>query len=192
MLTKSSWNINPSQYAHQGSSQFSEEIPGSSLSMDFLPTYHNYCLCGFPRKLLNFVPSRYPMGLTLSQQQYIQLFTVLDYFPNVWLWELNQSSFLWCEGHAFESPNIMLVFVDFNCVGHVDLCELNCVFFFFRHILSMIALFCVTERPYAYLFQNGLDTKVEKSRKQMKERKNRAKKIRGVKKVIFVATNYCH
>lgn len=30
--------------------------------------------------------------------------------------------------------------------------------------------------------QNGLDTKVEKSRKQMKERKNRAKKIRGVKK----------
>lgn len=32
-------------------------------------------------------------------------------------------------------------------------------------------------------FQNGLDTKIEKSRKQMKERKNRAKKIRGVKKV---------
>lgn len=31
--------------------------------------------------------------------------------------------------------------------------------------------------------QNGLDTKVEKSRKQLKERKNRAKKIRGVKKV---------
>jgi small subunit ribosomal protein S24e len=31
--------------------------------------------------------------------------------------------------------------------------------------------------------QNGLATKVEKSRKQMKERKNRAKKIRGVKKV---------
>ncbi|KAK9086895.1 hypothetical protein Syun_029289 [Stephania yunnanensis] len=30
---------------------------------------------------------------------------------------------------------------------------------------------------------NGLDTKVEKSRKQMKERKNRAKKIRGVKKL---------
>ncbi|PKA64483.1 40S ribosomal protein S24-2 [Apostasia shenzhenica] len=29
---------------------------------------------------------------------------------------------------------------------------------------------------------NGLATKVEKSRKQMKERKNRAKKIRGVKK----------
>ncbi|KAG5567573.1 hypothetical protein RHGRI_002943 [Rhododendron griersonianum] len=29
---------------------------------------------------------------------------------------------------------------------------------------------------------NGLDTKVEKSRKQMKERKNRAKTIRGVKK----------
>ncbi|KAK9160107.1 hypothetical protein Syun_006448 [Stephania yunnanensis] len=32
-------------------------------------------------------------------------------------------------------------------------------------------------------FNNGLDTKVEKSRKQMKERKNRAKKIRGVKKL---------
>ncbi|GAU11599.1 hypothetical protein TSUD_345910 [Trifolium subterraneum] len=30
--------------------------------------------------------------------------------------------------------------------------------------------------------RNGLDTKVEKSRKQMKERKNRAMKIRGVKK----------
>ncbi|CAL5379640.1 unnamed protein product [Camellia sinensis] len=29
---------------------------------------------------------------------------------------------------------------------------------------------------------NGLDTKVEKSRKQLKERKNRTKKIRGVKK----------
>lgn len=34
--------------------------------------------------------------------------------------------------------------------------------------------------------QNGLATKVEKSRKQMKERKNRAKKIRGVKKVIVL------
>lgn len=33
------------------------------------------------------------------------------------------------------------------------------------------------------ILQNGLDTKVEKSRKQLKERKNRAKKIRGVKKV---------
>ncbi len=33
--------------------------------------------------------------------------------------------------------------------------------------------------------QNGLATKVEKSRKQMKERRNRAKKIRGVKKVTF-------
>ncbi|KHG26852.1 40S ribosomal S24-1 -like protein [Gossypium arboreum] len=30
--------------------------------------------------------------------------------------------------------------------------------------------------------RNGLDTKVEKSRKQMKERKNSAKKVRGVKK----------
>lgn len=34
--------------------------------------------------------------------------------------------------------------------------------------------------------QNGLATKVEKSRKQMKERKNRARKIRGVKKVGLV------
>ena len=31
--------------------------------------------------------------------------------------------------------------------------------------------------------QNGLDTKIEKSRKQLKERKNRSKKICGVKKV---------
>jgi small subunit ribosomal protein S24e len=37
--------------------------------------------------------------------------------------------------------------------------------------------------PY---LQNGLATKVEKSRKQMKERKNRAKKIRGVKKVYIL------
>lgn len=39
------------------------------------------------------------------------------------------------------------------------------------------------KHEYTFLCQNGLDTKVEKSRKQMKERKNRAKKIRGVKKV---------
>ncbi|KAK9179494.1 hypothetical protein WN943_028696 [Citrus x changshan-huyou] len=31
-------------------------------------------------------------------------------------------------------------------------------------------------------FKNGLDTKAEKSRKQLKERKNMAKKIGGVKK----------
>ncbi|XP_052192650.1 LOW QUALITY PROTEIN: 40S ribosomal protein S24-1 [Diospyros lotus] len=36
--------------------------------------------------------------------------------------------------------------------------------------------------PKYRLIRNGLDTKVEKSRKQVKERKNRAKKIRGVKK----------
>ncbi|KAF8394400.1 hypothetical protein HHK36_020608 [Tetracentron sinense] len=36
--------------------------------------------------------------------------------------------------------------------------------------------------PKYRLIRNGLDTKVEKSRKQMKERKNRTKKIRGVKK----------
>jgi hypothetical protein len=41
--------------------------------------------------------------------------------------------------------------------------------------------------------QNGLATKVEKSRKQMKERRNRAKKIRGVKKVMFslMVTTHC-
>ncbi|KAH8972641.1 hypothetical protein BDL97_01G001500 [Sphagnum fallax] len=36
--------------------------------------------------------------------------------------------------------------------------------------------------PKYRLIRNGLATKVEKSRKQMKEWKNRAKKIRGVKK----------
>ncbi|OMO62268.1 Zinc finger, PHD-type [Corchorus capsularis] len=36
--------------------------------------------------------------------------------------------------------------------------------------------------PKYRLIRNGLDTKVEKSRKQMKERKNRSKKVRGVKK----------
>ncbi|KAG0620796.1 hypothetical protein M758_4G245000 [Ceratodon purpureus] len=39
--------------------------------------------------------------------------------------------------------------------------------------------------PKYRLIRNGLATKVEKSRKQIKERKNRAKKIRGVKKVRF-------
>ncbi|KAL8142097.1 hypothetical protein V2J09_015129 [Rumex salicifolius] len=36
--------------------------------------------------------------------------------------------------------------------------------------------------PKYRLIRNGLDTKIEKSRKQLKERKNRAKKVRGVKK----------
>jgi len=36
--------------------------------------------------------------------------------------------------------------------------------------------------PKYRLIRNGLATKVEKSRKQIKERKNRSKKIRGVKK----------
>ncbi|XP_050365096.1 40S ribosomal protein S24-1-like [Argentina anserina] len=36
--------------------------------------------------------------------------------------------------------------------------------------------------PKYRLIRNGLETKVAKSRKQLKERKNRAKKIRGVKK----------
>ncbi|GER29755.1 40S ribosomal protein S18 [Striga asiatica] len=40
--------------------------------------------------------------------------------------------------------------------------------------------------PKYRLIRNGLDTKVEKSRKQMKERKNRAKKIRGVKKPLNI------
>jgi hypothetical protein len=31
-------------------------------------------------------------------------------------------------------------------------------------------------------FQNGLEKKVDRSRKQMKERRKRAKKVRGVKK----------
>jgi small subunit ribosomal protein S24e len=43
--------------------------------------------------------------------------------------------------------------------------------------------------PKYRLIRNGLATKVEKSRKQMKERKNRAKKIRGVKKVLFLSHN---
>ncbi|VFQ88382.1 unnamed protein product [Cuscuta campestris] len=38
------------------------------------------------------------------------------------------------------------------------------------------------KKPKYRLIRNGLATKVEKSRKQMKERKNRAKKVRGVKK----------
>lgn len=44
---------------------------------------------------------------------------------------------------------------------------------------------------FFFPIQNGLDTKVEKSRKQMKERKNRAKKVRGVKKVIKMFLFYC-
>nr|GMD66833.1 40S ribosomal protein S24-1 [Ipomoea batatas] len=50
--------------------------------------------------------------------------------------------------------------------------------------------------PKYRLIRNGLDTKVEKSRKQMKERKNRAKKIRGVKKTerqdALQTTGYCY
>lgn len=52
--------------------------------------------------------------------------------------------------------------------------EFGCNFFW---------LFCCTIEQH---LQNGLDTKVEKSRKQMKERKNRAKKVRGVKKVMVL------
>ncbi|CAL5371493.1 unnamed protein product [Camellia sinensis] len=48
--------------------------------------------------------------------------------------------------------------------------------------------------PKYRLIRNGLDTKVEKSRKQLKERKNRTKKIRGVKKVrklLILASGCC-
>ena len=57
--------------------------------------------------------------------------------------------------------------------------------------LRIFHVFTVDFSVYMHWFfiifpwQNGLDTKVEKSRKQMKERKNRAKKIRGVKKVSW-------
>ncbi|RWW25483.1 hypothetical protein GW17_00010179 [Ensete ventricosum] len=40
--------------------------------------------------------------------------------------------------------------------------------------------------PKYRLIRNGLATKVEKSRKQLKERKNRAKKVRGVKKGVLM------
>ncbi|XP_060966465.1 small ribosomal subunit protein eS24z-like isoform X1 [Cannabis sativa] len=46
--------------------------------------------------------------------------------------------------------------------------------------------------PKYRLVRNGLDTKIEKSRKQMKERKNRAKKIRGVKKVNNRLAGLCY
>ncbi|KAL0435727.1 UNVERIFIED_CONTAM: 40S ribosomal protein S18 [Sesamum radiatum] len=46
--------------------------------------------------------------------------------------------------------------------------------------------------PKYRLIRNGLDTKVEKSRKQMKERKNRAKKIRGVKKSLVANEDFQH
>ncbi|KAL8513613.1 hypothetical protein ACS0TY_012914 [Phlomoides rotata] len=46
--------------------------------------------------------------------------------------------------------------------------------------------------PKYRLIRNGLDTKIEKSRKQMKERKNRAKKIRGVKKSLVANEEFQH
>ncbi|RZS01643.1 hypothetical protein BHM03_00031530 [Ensete ventricosum] len=46
--------------------------------------------------------------------------------------------------------------------------------------------------PKYRLIRNGLATKVEKSRKQMKERKNRAKKVRGVKKFLVQAAIFLH
>ena len=44
-------------------------------------------------------------------------------------------------------------------------------------------------RPARPLLQNGLATPVQKSRKQLKERKNRTKTIRGVKKNAGACTS---
>lgn len=63
-------------------------------------------------------------------------------------------------------------------------------------IFMIFFVFCVPcsilmqLKPCFLPWQNGLSTKVEKSRKQMKERKNRAKKIRGVKKVNLMAYDF--
>ncbi len=50
---------------------------------------------------------------------------------------------------------------------------------------------CLNRRPASSplhrLVRQGLATKVERSRKQLKERKNRVRKIRGVKKVCSLA-----
>ena len=63
--------------------------------------------------------------------------------------------------------------------------------FWFRSVIY-VWFFLFEQNLKSLLLQNGLDTKVEKSRKQMKERKNRAKKIRGVKKVIqLCVVDYC-
>jgi hypothetical protein len=53
--------------------------------------------------------------------------------------------------------------------------------------LSVCYALLIFDKSVFGFLQNGLATKVEKSRKQMKERKNRAKKIRGVKKVCTFA-----
>ncbi|KAF9677591.1 hypothetical protein SADUNF_Sadunf08G0123600 [Salix dunnii] len=67
------------------------------------------------------------------------------------------------------SPNVYL-FLYVNELGSLEL----------RIIMSA---FTVKPRKHRqFRIYNGLATKVEKSRKQLKERKNRAKKIRGVKK----------
>jgi hypothetical protein len=60
--------------------------------------------------------------------------------------------------------------VDGHCYGFY---LLHCISWPFVLMINFLCSFC----------QNGLATKVDKSRKQMKERKNRSKKIRGVKKV---------
>ncbi|RRT67011.1 hypothetical protein B296_00035171, partial [Ensete ventricosum] len=53
------------------------------------------------------------------------------------------------------------------------------------HYLILRILIFENNSHHTVFPQNGLATKVEKSRKQMKERKNRAKKVRGVKKVNY-------
>lgn len=72
--------------------------------------------------------------------------------------------------------SLSLISSKYLCFNIWCLCLLvvSGVYITFVHTLDML------------ISQNGLDTKVEKSRKQLKERKNRAKKIRGVKKVSQV------
>lgn len=67
---------------------------------------------------------------------------------------------------------------------YVSILEWHASYVFATRVLCIVILksACLCD------WQNGLDTKVERSRKQMKERKNRAKKIRGVKKVRLLVT----
>ena len=54
--------------------------------------------------------------------------------------------------------------------------KFSLVFIYVTPAINFLCSFC----------QNGLATKSGKSRKQIKERKNRSKKIRGVKKVSYL------
>ncbi|XP_058782773.1 uncharacterized protein LOC131657377 isoform X2 [Vicia villosa] len=62
----------------------------------------------------------------------------------------------------------------------------TCLKFFFQILLFVtsndLERFPLLFQEAAKFFKNGLDTKVEKSRKQMRDRNNMAKKIQGVKK----------